>query len=391
MSISLQNLPKSAVHRELSGSDREHRVFQPHVGESLAPTGTRKTIIRIEPKNEDGWVYHGAETYLAFTATTAGTNEALVSDGAWGMWSNYRVKLNGNVVESRSEVGIQQVRWTRNIASATWRDSIAKISRAVDSTEANNQNLGSVRLAIPMPVGSILAQTFSNKNMRFEVEFELYDSVNRFMTSDSADATLAVASIELHVSYIKNPLWAAANKVVNYIDSDFHQSTIADAATSANIQIPINVDNLRSITMAMLDTDTYADSATYTKQTGSLFNGSTKYSYKIAGVRYPPNQVTCTSGVEPLFHQLRVYRDDLDAVSNPYEGCLFTGSYDNNTLTDGFELCYDFRSDPLFKSGKSLIDGSAGNTAVLEWTGVANQPTTCFIFVYYNKTLSLGA
>lgn len=379
----------AAVHLSVNDGEIMHKVFEPHVGTSLSCVGTRTTRIRIEPDEDPNVVYYGPSAYLAFDALLTATTGAYLNDFAAGCWQQFKVKVNGREIENRQEVGTHQVRATRAVASQSYRDSLGKVCRLMEDTEANNQGLTTVRLCVPVPSESFLSKIYRTQGLRVEVEYTLNSDPDAISTASGGTSTIAINNIEFHVDMVRSPWLARASNRVNYVDVDWHQATISDAATSASLQIPISGSSLRSIAAVFFDTDDLGNQNIYTKQTHSLFNGTTTYAYKIAGVQYPPLGVTATNGAEVLLNHLRVYRDDFDALHDFTHGALMDGSYDNNTLSSGVEWCWDFRSDPKYHSGKDVLNGSASNTAIFQWAGLANQPTTVYFYVMNNRVFEL--
>lgn len=383
----MQAKPKETMNYGLVDSSRVHKVFYPYVGNTLTNTGTRITKIRADT-SEKGEFIDGRSSFISFdvAATNSTHNPALLSD-VWSIWKSYRTKVNGREIEYRDQVGRQQVLEGRATLNSSYRTSVGKICRLIDDTEANNQNLGTVRCAIPFPRHSFLSKLVKAENHMIEIELELNSNADEISTADSGTTTITVSNIEMHLDYVKNSyLYNSIGEKVNFVDVKYHSWTVADASTSFSQQIPISSKSLRSIVTYMFDTDTYQEQSTYTKMTHTLLNGSTQYQFKIAGKNFPVNPVNCTNGSEPLLHLLRCF-DNVEAISQPkYAPSALDGSFDNNTLSTGFALSYDFRGDKNLLSGLDSLGTGSSQTAVLQWVGTANQPTTVYCYIFEDKT-----
>lgn len=368
---------------DTKSTKRIDSIYYPHVGESLSTTGTRVVQIRFQAP-EPGLLFDPLNSYLGFTVTTSGTNEAICPN-INGIFTDYRVRINNQEVEHSQNFGDRRILEDRVLNSKRWVESCGVMLSQQDLTEANQQNAanGGLRQAVRLGgFDGILSRELPAKNHIFEVQYDLTSSVDTCMTSDSADATLAVSEFELYIAWKKNPMKEKEIKRVNYVEVGHYSTTLANGATSASINIPASADSLKMITGYMRATASLTSSSIYLKRLQTLFNATTQYFYQIGGESFPNQPVKCDNGVNALIRHLDCFSQSA-LIGSMSEASYFAGDYDAST-SSGFAMCYNFQVDKRMQSGLDL--NARSNQITFKWQGTASAASTVDFFLYNNRT-----
>ena len=381
--MSVSDHHKYNSHYSESGVEKQLRVITPYNGTSLNPTGTKITEFRLP--QEKGLYLNGKDTVFYMTATTGGTNEALLPFALQSCISQIEIFCNDSSVQVMDNFNIMEVNRLNNITTHGFKEGAGLLYNRYTLTEATNQNLGTARLMLQMP-DCVLYQDVLPLDASWRVKITIGNDASVMFTADSDDATLTLGDIEMHCQCIAGDVLDQEymGRDVVWDFKDYHSSIhdIDNSASSKQLTFGVAHPSLRAVRVFMYSTAVLADSSTYTRYVNKLFNGTTDYAFKLSGKNFPSSRVDATSGTEVLQHMLETY----DIGVGDYE--KYPG--DVGDATTDLAFCYDFRGDKKAISG--LFAGNMGNAQMsFDWRGSASAATTAYVQVEFDRAIRRSA